>query len=160
MNLNTLFQKQMKLDEHIYKKQGVEAKDIFEKKIVALICELYELVNELQFFKYWKGAILVDHEKATKEYIDVIHFTISIANDLGVDEHEYVQTEPKDLNKLIIGITNLATVISTSKNAEHVKSLINNVIALGYQLNLTEQDVIEAYDKKNAVNYERQKVGY
>lgn len=160
MNLNTLFQKQKQLDEYIYKNKGVTAEQIYEKKIVAFIRELSELAEEMKTFKYWKSAVMVDRNRIKEEYIDVIHFTLSIANDLGVHEHEYVQTEPKDLNKLIIGITNLATVISVSKDKEQVKSLINNVIALGYQLNLTEHDVIEAYDKKNAVNYERQESGY
>ena len=160
MNLNTLFQKQKQLDEYIYEQNGVTAEQVFKRKIVAFIEELYELANELQFFKYWKENINIDRERAKEEYIDVIHFTLSIANAVGIHEHKYIDTKPRDLNKLFIGITNLATVISVSKDKEQVKSLINNVIALGYQLNLTEQDVIEAYDKKNAINYERQASGY
>lgn len=160
MNLNSLFEKQKELDEYIYQKNNVTVEQVFKRKIVAFIEELYELANELQFFKYWKENINIDRQRAIEEYIDVIHFTLSIANDLGVHEHKYVKTQPRDLNDLVIGITNLATVISISKDKEHVKSLINNVIALGYQLGLTEKDVLEAYDKKNAVNYERQEVGY
>ena len=160
MNLNPLFQKQAELDKYIYSQNNVTAKEVFERKIVALLVELGELANELQFFKYWKDEIVIDRQRAIEEYIDVIHFTLSIANDLGVHEHEYVQTEPKDLNKLFIGITNLATVLSTSKEKEHAKTLVNNIIALGYKLGLDEQIVIEAYNKKNEVNYERQKAGY
>ena len=160
MNLNSLFPKQKRLDEHIYKENDVNEEEIFERKIVAFNTELHELANELQFFKYWKKETNIDKERAIEEYIDVIHFTISIANALGVHEHKYIDTKPRDLNKLFIGITNLTTVISASKSKEHVKSLINNVIALGYQLGLTEKDVLEVYDKKNAENYERQKVGY
>ena len=160
MNLNSLFEKQKKLDEYIYEKNNVTAKKVFEKKIVALLVELGELANELQFFKYWKEHINIDSQRAIEEYIDVIHFAIGLAVDLGIDEHEYIETPPQDLNKLFIGITNLATIISISKNKEHVKSLINYVIALGYQLGLTEETVLAAYDKKNAVNYERQEEGY
>ena len=160
MNLNSLFEKQKELDEYIYEKNNVTAKKVFEKKIVALLVELGELANELQFFKYWKENINIDGQRAIEEYIDVIHFAIGLAVDLGIDEHEYIETPPQDLNKLFIGITNLATIISISKNKEHVKSLINYVIALGYQLGLTEETVLAAYDKKNAVNYERQEEGY
>ena len=160
MNLKPLFKKQKELDEYIYEKNNVTAEEIFEKKIVAFLDELFELANELQFFKYWKDEIVIDRQRAIEEYIDVIHFTLSIANDLGVHEHKYVKTQPRDLNDLVIGITNLATVISISKDKEHVKSLINNVIALGYQLGLTEETVLSAYDEKNAINYERQNSNY
>lgn len=160
MNLNPLFPKQKELDEHIYKENNVTGEEVFDRKIVAFITELHELANELQFFKYWKKETNIDKERAIEEYIDVIHFAIGIATDLGVNEHKYLDTKPRDLNKLFIGITNLATVISISKDKEQVKSLINNVIALGYQLGLTEETVLATYDKKNAINYERQEQGY
>jgi len=160
MNLNSLFEKQKELDEYIYEKNNVTAKEVFERKIVALLVELGELANELQFFKYWKENINIDRQRAIEEYIDVIHFTIGLAVDLGIDEHKYIETQPRDLNKLFIGITNLATVLSTSKEKEHAKTLLNNIIALGYQLGLDEQTVIGAYNKKNEVNYERQENGY
>ena len=160
MNLNSLFEKQKELDKYIYEKNNVTAKEIFERKIVALLVELGELANELQFFKYWKENINIDRQRAIEEYIDVIHFAIGLAVDLGIDEHKYIETQPQDLNKLFIGITNLATVLSTSKEKEHAKTLLNNIIALGYQLGLDEQTVIGAYNKKNEVNYERQENGY
>lgn len=160
MNLNTLFPKQAELDKYIYQKNNVTAKEVFERKIVALLVELGELANELKFFKYWKENINIDRQRAIEEYIDVIHFAIGLAVDLGIDEHKYTNTKPKDLNKLFIGITNLATVLSTSKEKEHAKSLLNNIIALGYQLGLNEQIVIEAYNKKNEVNYQRQENDY
>ena len=160
MNLNPLFQKQAELDKYIYSQNNVTAKEVFEKKIVALLVELGELANELQFFKYWKENINIDRQRAIEEYIDVIHFTIGLAVDLGIDEYKYIETQPKDLSKLFIGITNLATVISISKDKEQVKSLINNVIALGYQLGLTEEIVLSEYDKKNEINYARQEHGY
>lgn len=160
MNLNSLFEKQKKLDKYIYEKNNVTVEEIFEKKIVAFLDELFELANELQFFKYWKDEIVIDRQRAKEEYIDVIHFTLSIANAVGIHEHKYIDTKPRDLNKLFLGITNLATVISVSKSKDHVKSLINNVIALGYQLGLNEEIVLAEYNKKNELNYARQESGY
>lgn len=160
MNINQLFIKQAELDKYIYNNKGVTAEEIFEKKIVAFLDELYELANELEFFKYWKKEIVIDRERVIEEYIDVIHFAVGLATDLGVKEYKYIKTQPQDLNKLFIGITNLATILAISKSKEHVTSLINNVISLGYQLGLNEEIVLDAYDKKNAENYNRQKVGY
>ena len=197
MNLNELFKKQKQLDEYIVKEKGLENEDLLKKKTVALICELYECVNEARFFKYWSkdqmprksrelfceecngsGTPLgipdfagVDCEKCEgtgsifvnpllEEYVDTIHFTLSIANDLGVHEHKYIKTSPTDLNDLVLGITNLATIIPISKEKHQVKSLINNIITLGYQLGFDEKQVIEAYHEKNKENYERQENGY
>src|SRR5690625_2360773 len=197
MNLNTLFRKQMELDAHITQKRGLEGQPLLDKRIVALICELYECVNEARFFKFWsedqnattKELIKCDDCKGRgfyhdgygiewecevcsgigdfgyknpllEEYIDTIHFALSIANDLGVHGHEYLPTRYQDLNLAVIGITNLATIIVYSRKKDHVRSLLNNLITLGYQFGFTETDVKKAYDKKNAENYERQKVGY
>src|SRR5699024_3005100 len=72
-----------------------------------------------------------------EEYIDTIHFTLSIANDLGYTSHTYTKTKPRDLNDLVIGITNAITVLSASPNHYLMESIFNNIIALGYQLGFT-----------------------
>lgn len=194
MNLNSLFNKQQKLDEYIVKEKELEGQDLLPRKTVALLAELYECVNEARFFKFWsedreprkilKQCITCGNQYKTninacdeceyigesgklfyvqpllEEYIDVIHFTLSIANDLGVHEHKYIKTSPTDLNDLVLGITNLATIIPISKEKHQVESLINNIITLGYQLGFDEKQVIEAYHEKNKENYERQENGY
>src|SRR5690606_28291239 len=116
MNLNVLFEKQAELDQYICEKQNIKTEDIFKKKITAFIVELSELANEIQFFKYWKNEVVVDHQKAVEEYIDVIHFSISLSNDLGIHDFEYNPTEIQDFTTIFIGLTNLATVLSLSKD--------------------------------------------
>ena len=195
MNLNELFKKQKELDEYIIKQKKLKDQDLLKKKIVALICELYECVNEARFFKYWSedqkprtkefceiccgvgvyigddysvydpcfrcnGTGFSEKNPLLEEYVDTLHFALSIANDLGYHEHEYIKTQPRDLNELVIGTTNLATIIPMSRSKEHVSTLINNIIAFGYQLGFTEKDVIEAYYEKNKENHERQENGY
>src|SRR5699024_8406905 len=193
MNLNTLFIKQKQLDEHIVNEKGLHGQDLLKKKTVALICELYECVNEARFFKFWsedqESNVACLHCKGTgfchhsgfadpmnpcsycngypeninpllEEYADVIHFALSIANDLGYTEHKYIHTEGTDLNDLVLGITNIATIIPQSRETHHISTLINNVIQLGYQLGFTEDDVLNAYDSKNKENHRRQETNY
>lgn len=95
-----------------------------------------------------------------EEYVDTLHFALSIANDLGYHEHTYLKTQPVDLNELVIGITNIATILPQSKEKHHISTLINNLIALGYQLGFDEDMVIDAYHEKNKINHERQASGY
>src|SRR5690625_6163210 len=115
MNLNTLFKKQMELDAHITQKRNLEGQPLLDKRIVALICELYECINEARFFKFWsddqkpryEGIETIIHgycsesgradieERQTRplleEYADDIHFALSDANSLGVHEHDYIE---------------------------------------------------------------------
>ena len=177
MNLNCLFKHQKSLDDRIVKEKQLEGQDLFKKKIVALICELYEMTNEGRWFKFWSDnqtpnvnvwKTEMKHGKPQpviknmllEEYVDVIHFTLSIANDLDYTNHEYIKTQPHDLNDLVIGITNAITVLSASPNHDLMQSIFNNIITLGYQLGFTEKEVIAAYHNKNKVNHERQENGY
>jgi|SRR5690625_2713118 len=200
MNLNELFPIQKKLDDRILKEKELKKEDVFQRKVVALICELYECVNEARFFKYWsentnprtygfdddkdceycngtgtvrehpsdtgyncpdcEGSGFMHYNPLLEEYVDVIHFAIGLANDIGYTSHEYLKTEPKDLNNLVLGITNAITVFSMTPKKELMESILNNIIALGYQLGFDEGQVIEAYHAKNKENHERQEAGY
>lgn len=160
MNLNSLFKKQKQLDEHIVDEKGLQGQDNYIDKLVALSVELGECKNEYpQTFKFWSNK-KNHHEKGLIEYVDCIHFAISIALELGYKNHTYVKTTPRDLNKLYLGLQNIVATLSVSKKHRHIKALLNNLILLGYQLGFTEDDVLKAYDKKNEVNYERQAQNY
>lgn len=160
VNLNKLFTKQKQLDEHIVKEKGLHGQDLLKKKTVALICELYECVNEFPaIFKFWSNKPN-NREDGLVEFIDVIHFSISIANDLGYTSHKYIKTTGTDLNDLVLGITNIATIIPQSREKHHIATLVNSVIQLGYQLGFDEEQVIEAYHAKNKENHHRQESGY
>lgn len=183
MNLNELFPIQQKLDDRILKEKGLKKEDVFKRKIVGLFCELGECTNEGRWFKYWSENTKPNIKKVIgkvekcqetgittstqtivnpllEEYADVIHFVIGLANDLGVHEHDYSEVETRDLNDLIIGITNTVTVLSMTPSKGLMRIILNEIIALGYQLGFTEKEVIEAYHAKNKENHERQEVGY
>lgn len=195
MNLNSLFSRQAKLDNYIIKEKELEGKDLLPRKTVALIAELYECVNEAEFFKFWKenpkprnydvqchacggsGMIEIGIAKFEVceycegtgirirnpmliEYVDMIHFLVGVANDLGYTSHKYTAPKPMDLNELTLGITNIASTLHKFRTKKHIETLFNYVILLGYQLGFDEKMVIEAYHEKNKENYERQQNGY
>ena len=159
MDLNKLFKAQAELDKHIVEEKGLQGQDLLKKKTVALICELYECVNESRFFKFWSNKSM-NRDNALEEYADTIHFAISIANDVGLDDYEFGDSRSRDLNDLTLGITNLATLIPERPTKNNVRTLLNLIIKLGYQLGFTEDEVIEAYHSKNKENHLRQETGY
>src|SRR5699024_283134 len=160
MNLNTLFKKQQHLDEHIVKEKDLRGQDLLNYKLTALSVELGECLNEFpKIFKFWSNKDN-NRENGIEEFVDCVHFAISIANDLGYTSHEYIKTSPKDLNNLYIGLQNVLATLSVSRKERHVQSLLNNLISLGYQLGFTEDDVLNAYEDKNKENHRRQETNY
>jgi len=108
MNVKELLEKQKKLDDFILKELDINYKDRLNSLILALVVEIGEMANEIRAFKYWSKKAPSPKEVVLDEFVDCLHFMLSIANQLG----------------------------------------------------FSEKDIEEAYDKKNAVNFERQRSGY
>lgn len=54
-----------------------------EKRLLALLVELHELANETKCFKFWSVNPNGKKDKILMEYVDVLHFTLSIFNSRG-----------------------------------------------------------------------------
>ncbi len=52
--------------------------------IIHEACELQDLTN----WKWWKSSIGFDEEKAMEELIDILHFVVQIAIELGMDARD------------------------------------------------------------------------
>ena len=189
MNLNELFELQAKLDERIYKEHPVqEGEDRLAKKILALQVELGELANEWMGFKYWSH----DQEPRTKtyksklspggefcrgifeanplleEYVDCLHFILSIGLDLRMDEvadeldFEYAC---RDIIDCFVYLNSYVTDLyyvreNDGVNSDFYESLFSKFIRLGELLGFTWDQVEQAYLAKNKINHARQNNGY
>ncbi|GGJ86080.1 hypothetical protein GCM10007063_05740 [Lentibacillus kapialis] len=155
MNLEQLRPIQKQLDDKILEQHGLTESNLSVQKASALICELWECMNESKVFKYW-SVKKPNRDELLEEYVDSIHFALSLANDIGLSDYEYVDPGENDLNILAIGLTNMITRLPVEKNIEQV---LNYLIKLGYQLGFTEEDVINEYYNKNKENHARQESG-
>ena len=91
MNLQKLFELQRKLDEHIEQQhQRQEGEDRLGKKILALLVEIGELANETRCFKFWSNKGPSDKNVILEEAADVLHFLLSIGNDIGANEDDII----------------------------------------------------------------------
>lgn len=177
MNFNELSKPQQGLDEYIKEKRNLQHQDLTKKKTVAAICELYECVNEARFFKFWS-----DNQKPNtyrfeeldahqvrewnpmlEEYVDTVHFTVSLGNDHDYTTHKYEDPGDMDLNDLVLGLTNLLSLfpyIEKRKRHTQLRNIFDYLIKFGYQLGFNEQQVMDAYYNKNEINHARQENGY
>ncbi|MBU8908536.1 dUTP diphosphatase [Desertibacillus haloalkaliphilus] len=160
---------QRHLDEHIEQEHPLApGEDRFAEKVLALQVEMAELANETRCFKYWSNKPSSDQETILEEYVDGVHFLLSIGNDIGVTEliiqkDCVMDTMAKTFSKLMAN----AEIMVTSKEMmpqfiqSDWKALFSMYIGLGeVYLGFTWEQIERAYIEKNQVNHERQENGY
>ena len=114
MNVSHLFAIQKVLDDRILAEHGLEGSDLFVKKIIALHVELGELANETRSFKYWSKKGPSPREIILEEFVDVLHFTLSLGIDLGcTDLSDALPVRPARRRDLTEQFAVMLTAIST-----------------------------------------------
>ena len=90
MTFKELLGKQKQLDDYII--ENMELSMGFNQRltntILAAIVELGEMANEIRCFKHWSKKPSSSREIILEEYVDVLHFFLSIANQLGFTEDD------------------------------------------------------------------------
>ncbi|WP_096224878.1 dUTP diphosphatase [Geobacillus sp. FJAT-46040] len=162
MNLQKLFKMQRQLDEYIEQEHPrQEGEDRLAKKILALMVELGELANELpEVFKFWSNK-KNNREKALKEYVDCLHFLLSIGLSENIGTIEWEQIEPyksKSTVQQFIVLFEYASLLL--EDITVYVDIWSSFIGLGEMLGFTWEQVEEAYMQKHAENIARQERGY
>ena len=152
---------QKELDERIRKEHKLVNANLMEEKMLAFQVELGELANETRCFKYWSLKPASSREVILEEYVDGIHFLLSIGIDLNKTDVTVAPLESNvNLTKQFVILFELSSRFSKTKNAEDFISLFQQYLLLGKQLNFTTVEIEEAYIGKNQVNHQRQSEGY
>ncbi|WP_374696621.1 dUTP diphosphatase [Spiroplasma endosymbiont of Polydrusus formosus] len=162
---NYLLINQEKLDQHILTKFNLNDKETFNKRILAFLVELSEFINEQRDFKYWSVKPASAKDILLEEYIDGIHFLISIGSSLKVDFKNYQyhnEDKNKDLSLTELYLECFAICAELIKNQtpEIYFKVLNQYFIIFEQLKFTEDDLITAYIKKNKINFARQENNY
>lgn len=162
MNIEKLMTMQAGLDQHIETKHGLEAENLVERKILALLVELGELANETRCFKFWSVKGPSEREIILAEYVDGIHFILSLANDHGykLSIPEEIPVEQRDITQQFIVLYQGIGKFRDELMFETFQNMFYEYLQLGKMLGFSGEDIEQAYVTKNEVNYERQKQGY
>ncbi len=161
MKWDTLFSMQKKLDTYISDNHNLDEKDLFEERFLALLVELGELANETRCFKFWSNKPKSDTSIILEEYVDNIHFLMSIGLQKGFtfSEIEYPTTYRGETIQFNY-VFQACLEFYTNQSEEKYMNMFKEYLLLAELLGFSEQDIQKAYDKKNEVNYERQEQGY
>ncbi|MGE7613494.1 dUTP diphosphatase [Paenibacillus sp. NPDC101420] len=184
LTLDQMYEMQKVLDARIIKEKGLEGVDLLPNTILALQVEIGELANEWRGFKHWSKDQEPRYEKKSiafadpggpfedvtypliEEYVDCLHFFLSISRQLEVKNipdyqptisHRLLTNQFIDLNNLVGNILDSENYLNPD---ERWGVAFFNFIELGHALGFTFEQIAKAYVAKNQVNHERQSSGY
>ena len=161
MNIKQLFDIQRQLDEAIIKNHNLYDKDLLPSKILALEVELGELANETRCFKFWSRKPSSSKSVVLEEYVDCLHFLLSIGLDEGFSQvHINMKDNPRDLVYQFQDIFNKTTKFYETLKKEDYIDLFEGFLSLGKKLGFSSSEIEKAYLIKNQVNHQRQAEGY
>ncbi|QBJ83540.1 dUTP diphosphatase [Bacillus subtilis] len=185
MNLQKMFEMQKVLDERIIKEKGLEGQDLLPNLILALQVELAECANEWRGFKHWSNdreprTCVIDKKGQTakeyyknpllEEYVDCLHFILSIGNRLGwndtgtIDDvvvQHLISDKGFDTAKTFSCLLSISYGFHFSNVEKRTYiSLFTTFFELGNKLGFKWEQIEAAYMEKNAVNHQRQQEGY
>lgn len=164
--------KQELLDNEIKKQKNISddewKHDLDINHTIALKIEIAEFVNECSdIWKYWKDK-QPNKERIIDEAIDVLHFVFLRINkenrdisdvyelyDLANEQLKY--NKENDLINLKDGLSNL---LEHDSKEEKPELLFLVVLFILTHYEFTREDIIEQYNKKNAINFQRLENGY
>lgn len=161
-NFDIIKEMQNELDQKIIIKHGLTEVQTFNSRILSLMVELGELANETRCFKYWSLKLPSEREVILEEYVDGIHFIVSLGNTLEVDltEDMFKRHNYDDLTKQFLELYLEISKLTSNITSKHYKNVFNLYINLGYSLGFSLEDVFNAYLKKNKINHKRQASNY
>lgn len=178
INLQDLFDLQETFDARIVEGKGLEDHNLLDEKLLAFRTELGELANEIPTFKFWSDnkmpaayknavkyaklykakVIYPTTDAALEEYVDGLHFLLSIGLTLNI----YRETEFKPLyvnqeNELFNITKQINAVYDAFSSPYH--ELMGYFLGLGKAFGDWDR-IKTAYLAKNKINHERQSAGY
>ncbi|WKA56184.1 dUTP diphosphatase [Planococcus shixiaomingii] len=161
MKLQNLFAMQEDLDRFIQTNREVK-EDVFRKKGLALLVELAELANETRCFKFWSTKGMSERSVILEEYVDSIHFLLSLGIEKGLDHLEMwpEAAEESDLTELFLGTFKAVQQFLAEPSMANYKEAWSWYGGIALAMEYGYDEVLDAYIQKNQTNYDRQNKGY
>jgi dimeric dUTPase (all-alpha-NTP-PPase superfamily) len=161
IDLTQLFPEQQKLDTHIQAQHHVTYISTRSKRLLALLVEIGEMINETKTFKFWSTKPSAAKPIILDEYADGMHFLLSLALDAGSEKKRY-EIVPLTLSlteATLVAFQQVSLLIQTWSIAQ-VEAAFQAYVNLITLLGFTGEEVIAAYFQKLGVNYTRQQNHY
>jgi dimeric dUTPase (all-alpha-NTP-PPase superfamily) len=114
--------------------------------------------------QYCNGDGYLDKNPLLEEYVDCLHFILSIGLRLDIDcGLEYDETwviKEEDITKQFLWLNDKVGDLSRFRTTWNYDAIFELFIGLGEMLGFTWDEIENAYFEKNKINHERQNNGY
>lgn len=167
INFKELFDMQNKLTNNTLEKRKLILDDIFYKDMLAILVELGEMANEWRGFKYWSVDQKERRNTMLEEYVDCLHFMLTIGNNIQNEITSIVpfisdESITKTILDVFIKTSNFIESTDESQDKAKIKYIImfRSFLGLGKKLNFTFVEIYQGYLDKNKINYRRIANGY
>lgn len=118
-------------------------------------------------FKHWKHNKEINREKLLEEFADCLSFALSIENYLNQLKHDELYKMDREMSRLSRevkekGIKNdvIRAFMGYFRVVSFEEDFLLGLLVLGTCLDISLDEMQEAYLKKNKVNWQRQEEGY
>lgn len=161
IDLYNLYQKQSELDETIANNHDVDYDNTRDRRILALLVELGEFANSTRCFKYWSNKKSEPQNIVLDEYVDGLHFFLSLGLDIDVSKKVYHRTKHAEtLTEQILKTYRLVISFSQKQDEQSYIRAFQAFINIVPLLKVRWSTIEKAYLKKLDVNYLRQNNNY
>ena len=170
-DIEYLLTQQEKLDKDIREKESINEVGwrygLDKQHEIALRVEVHEFINECHdVWKYWKSKP-IDKNRIIDEAVDVIHFVMLLKNKLWgrsysqtpLIEEEFKEVAESPRFKTLEKPLNLIFELLESEYNSYVTQLYL-VLKILDHYGFTSKDIIDAYNRKNKINFERMARNY
>lgn len=162
LKIDDLYELQKELDERIFLLHEVDRPSTRIDRILALLVEVGEMINETKCFKYWSLKPSSSKEVVLEEYGDGIHFLLSLGIDLN-DQSIFIENQATDQSNLseltLMVYQNICDLKSDFCLYQYHKTF-SSFLTLGERLAFTQEDIRGYYLMKNKINHQRQDNNY
>ena len=161
IDLNHLYKKQAELDQRIADNHHVSYASTRHRRILALLVEIGEFANATRCFKYWSNKSSEPPDIVLDEYVDGLHFFLSLGIDINVSKRAYNHTKHADnLTDQILEVYRLASIFLKKQDEKSYVKAFQAFINITPLLKVRWSTIEKAYYKKLGENYSRQDNNY
>lgn len=161
IDLSKLYIKQAELDKRIAENHNISYATTRKRRTLALLVEIGEFANATRCFKYWSNKSSEPLDIVLDEYVDGLHFFLSLGIDINVSKKAYNHTKhAENLTEQILEVYRLTAIFLKKQDEKSYIKAFQAFINITTLLKVRWSTIEKAYYKKLGENYSRQDNNY
>ncbi|MCQ2800574.1 MAG: dUTP diphosphatase [Bacilli bacterium] len=161
IDLSKLYIKQAELDKRIAENHNISYATTRKRRTLALLVEIGEFANATRCFKYWSNKSSEPLDIVLDEYVDGLHFFLSLGIDINVSKKAYNHTKhAENLTEQILEVYRLTAIFLKKQDEKSYIKAFQASINITTLLKVRWSTIEKAYYKKLGENYSRQDNNY